>query len=182
MFFEVEHMFEAPIESVEAAMFHPDYYDTLAEQRDVLHGLEAQSQEDSGVQIRRRMHYRPKPAFDHIGPKRVPAHWFEFVEESTWDKAARKLTFDNVPITEKVKARFVNHGEIVLEEIGPGKTRRRARAELRLQNLPLMLRALAPLAEQMIAKEAQKLLEAEARVLRTFLASGRAPSVRPDAG
>jgi hypothetical protein len=182
MFFEVEHLFEAPIESVEAAMFHPEYYDSLGEQHDVLHGLSAESQEDSGAHIHRRVHYRPKPAFDHIGPKRVPAHWFEFVEESTWDKRTRKLTFDNVPVTDKVKARFMNHGEITLEEIAPGKTRRRARAELRLTNLPLMLRALAPLAEQMIAREAKKLLEAEARVLRSFLATGRTASVRPSLG
>ena len=56
MFFEVEHLFEAPIESVEAAMFHPDYYDTLGEQHDVLLGLSRESQEESGVQIRRRVH------------------------------------------------------------------------------------------------------------------------------
>jgi hypothetical protein len=159
-------------------MFHPDYYDTLGAQEDVLRGLSKQSQEESAEEIRRRVHYRPRPAFDHIGPKRVPPDWFEFVEESTWDKASRKLTFDNVPVTDKVKRRLVNHGEIVLEEVSPGKTRRRARAELRLQNLPLMLRALAPLAEQMIAREAKKLLEAEARVLRSFLAE-RAESVRP---
>ena len=51
------------------------------------------------------MHYKPRPAFDRIGPKKVPAHWFEFVEESAWEKATRKLVFDNVPFTEKVARR-----------------------------------------------------------------------------
>lgn len=179
MFFEVEHIFDAPVEAVEAAMFHPDYYDYLREQTDVLDGLSPESHEDVGDHIKRRVHYRPRPAFDHIGPKKVPPQWFEFVEQSTWDKAARKLVFANVPVTDKVARRFVNQGEIVLEQIAPGKTRRRARAELRLHNLPLMLRPLAGIAEQMIAREAKKLLENEARALHHFIASGK--SQRPPA-
>jgi hypothetical protein len=179
MFFEVEHIFDAPVEAVEAAMFHPDYYAFLQQQKDVLDGVSPEAQEDSGSQIKRRVHYKPRPAFDHIGPKKVPAHWFEFIEESTWDKATRKLVFDNVPITDKVARRFVNHGEILLERLSPERTRRRARAELRLHNLPLMLRPLAGLAEQMIAREAKKLIENEARALGEFLEAGK--SVRPPA-
>jgi hypothetical protein len=180
MFFEVEHIFDAPLEAVEAAMFHPDYYAFLQTQKDVLEGVSPETQEESGSHIKRRMHYRPRPAFDHIGPKKVPPHWFEFVEESTWDKAKRKLVFDNVPCTDKVARRFVNHGEILLERITPERTRRRARAELRLHNLPLMLRPLAGLAEQMIAREAKKLIESEARALGVFLEAGK--SVRPPSG
>jgi hypothetical protein len=179
MFFEVEHIFDAPVEAVEAAMFHPDYYAFLEQQKDVLDGVSPREQEDSGGHIKRRMHYKPRPAFDHIGPKKVPAHWFEFIEESTWDKATRKLVFDNVPVTDKVARRFVNHGEILLERLTPTRTRRRARAELRLHNLPLMLRPLAGLAEQMIAREAKKLIENEARALGEFLEAGK--SVRPNA-
>jgi hypothetical protein len=179
MFFEVEHFFDASVEAVEAAMFHPDYFAFLRSQTDVLDGLSAESHEDSGSQIKRRIHYRPRPAFDHIGPKKVPPDWFEFVEESTWDKASRKLVFDNVPCTDKVARRFVSRGEVVLEQVSPGKTRRRTRAELLLHNLPLMLRPLAKLAEQMLAREAKKMLESEARVLDHFIASGK--SQRPPA-
>lgn len=171
MFFEVEHIFDAPVEAVEAAMFHPEYYAYLGAQSDVLEGLSPQVHEDSGDRIKRRVRYRPRPAFDHIGPKKVPPHWFEFVEESTWDKRARKLVFDNVPCAEKVARRFVNKGEIVLEVVSPQKTRRRARLELRLHNLPLMLRPFSSLAEQMLAREARKMLESEARALGAFLAA-----------
>jgi hypothetical protein len=76
-----------------------------------------------------------------------------------------------------VARRFVSHGEIMLEQITPERTRRRARAELRLHNLPLMLRPLAGLAEQMLAREAKKLIENEARALGEFLEAGK--SVRP---
>lgn len=169
MFFEVEHEFEAPVEAVEAAMFHPDYYAYLLAHHDVLTGLVPQTQQDSKDEIRRKVHYTPRPVFDHVGPKKIPPEWFEFVEESTWHKRDRKLTFDNVPCTDKVARRFSNRGEIVLEAISPTRTRRRARAELKLHNLPFMLRPLSGMVEQLIAREARKLLETEARVLRQWL-------------
>jgi hypothetical protein len=183
MQFEVEHEFDAPVEAVEAAMFHPEYYAFLLERHDVLTGLSPEVHEEDDSEIRRRVHYTPRAVFDHIGPKKVPPHWFEFVEQSTWDKGRRTLRFDNVPCTEKVAQRFVNRGEIVFEAVGPGRTRRRARAELKLQNLPLMLRPLAKLAEQMIAREAKKLLETEARVLGEWLVkrSTPPPPLDPDA-
>jgi len=112
-------------------------------------------------------------AFDRIGPKKIPPEWFEFIEDSCWDKASHKLTFDNVPVTNKVAFRFTNRGSIQLSELQPGKTVRRAHAELKLQNLPFMLRPMGALAEQMIAREARKLLEAEAEVLGQWLAEGR---------
>src|SRR4051794_11800692 len=169
MHFEVEHVFDAPIEVVELAMFHPDYYAFLRSRQEVLSGVAPQTREEDRSSITRRVHYKPKPAFDHIGPKKVPPEWFEFVEQSKWDKTTRKLTFDNVPCTDKVARRLTTHGEMVLEQLPSGKTRRRARAELKVQNLPFMLRPLAGVAEQMLAREAKKLLEEEARVLGEFL-------------
>jgi hypothetical protein len=169
MRFEVEHVFEAPVEAVEAAMFHPDYYPFLRERHDVLNDVTPQSREEVDGLVKRRVLYKPRAVFEHIGPKRVPPHWFEFIEESTWDSRRRTLSFDNVPCTDKVARRFTNHGEIVLEQVAPGRTVRRAKAELKLHNLPLLLRPLGPLAEQMIAHEAKKLLAAEADVLHAFL-------------
>jgi len=174
MFFEVEHVFEAPVEAVEAAMFHPDYYAYLLARHDVLTDLVPESQEDSKDRITRRVHYTPRPLFDHVGPKKIPPEWFEFVEESTWHKGERKLTFENVPCTDKVARRFSNRGEIVLEALSPTRTRRRARAELKLQNLPFMLRPLSGMVEQLIAREARRLLETEARVLRAWLSDRQA--------
>jgi hypothetical protein len=169
MHFEVEHVFEASVEAVEAAMFHPGYYAFLLARHDVLTGVTPQSREEGEGEIRRRVHYTPRAVFDHVGPKKIPPEWFEFIEESTWNKRQRKLTFDNVPCTDKVARRFSNHGEIVLEALSPTRTRRRARAELKLHNLPFMLKPLTGVVEQLIAREARRLLETEARVLREWL-------------
>jgi hypothetical protein len=170
MHFEVEHVFDAPVEAVEAAMFNPVYASFLLARSDLLKSHAVHSFEDDGMHIRRRVQHAPKPSFDRIGSKKVPPEWFEFVEESTWDRGARKLTFTNVPIEDKIARRLVNRGEVTLEALSPGKTKRIARAEIKLHDLPLLARPFAPLVEQMLAREARRMFEAEAEVMREWLA------------
>jgi hypothetical protein len=169
MYFEVEHVFEAPIETVEAAMFHPEYPDFLRAHHEVLSSVKLESVEDDGAQVRRRVHYAPLPAFEHLGPKKVPAHWFEFIDESVWDKHQRKLVFSHQPVAQQVRERLTTRGEIVLEEVAPGRTRRRTRTEIKVQNLPFMLKPFSPVAEQLLSREAKRMLDAEARVLDQWL-------------
>ncbi|MEY4511053.1 MAG: hypothetical protein RLZZ450_3175 [Pseudomonadota bacterium] len=171
MHFEVEHVFDAPIAAVEAAMFNPSYASFLLERSDLLKSQALQSFEDDGMHIRRRVQHAPKPSFDHIGSKKVPPEWFEFVEESIWDRGTRKLTFKNVPIEDKIASRLINRGEITLVEVSPGKTKRVARAEIKIHDLPLLARPFAPLVEQILAREARRMFEAEAEVMREWLAT-----------
>jgi hypothetical protein len=172
MYFEVEHILEAPVESIEAAMFHPDYLSYLVAHHEILTGAHPQALEESPVQIKRRVHYVARPVFDHVGFKEIPSTWFEFVESSTWDKRTRTLAFHNVPVADKVAERFLNKGEIQLSPLPSGKTRRRTKAEIKLHSLPLLVRPMAGMVEQMIAREAKRLLEIEARVLNQWVASG----------
>jgi hypothetical protein len=169
MYFQVEHLFEAPLEVVEAAMFHPDYPAFLRANHEVLTGISPQSREDDGARLHRRIHFAPLPAFEHIGPKKVPAHWFEFIEESVWDKHQRKLVFDHVPIAEQVRSRLSTHGESVLERMPDGRTRRRTSAHIQLKNLPFMLRPFSPVAEQLLSREAKRMIDGEARVFSEWL-------------
>jgi hypothetical protein len=169
MHFEVEHVFDAAIEHVETAMFHPDYAAFLIEHSDVLASAALKSFEDDGLRIRRRVLLAPRPAFDHIGSKKVPPEWFEFIEQSTWDRQSRTLSFDNIPIAREVASRVINRGEVVLQSVGAHKTRRVARAEIKLHGLPLLARPFAPLVEQMLAREARRMLDGEANALRAWL-------------
>jgi hypothetical protein len=175
MHFEVEHVFDAPIEDVETAMFHPDYAAFLIEHSDVLCSAALQSFEDDGLRIRRSVQLAPRPAFDHIGSKKVPPEWFVFVEQSTWDRKSRTLSFDNVPLTREVASRVINRGEVTLEAVSAGQTRRRARAEIKVHGLPLLARPFAPLIEQMLAREARRMLEGEADAMRAWLRKHGAP-------
>jgi hypothetical protein len=170
MHFEVEHVFDAPIEIVEAAMFHPDYATFLVEQSDLINHADLKSLEDDGLHIRRRVQVAPVPSFDRIGTRKVPPEWFEFVEESVWDRKGRKLQFQNIPVFEEIARRLTNRGEVSLEVASAGKTRRRTQGEVRIQNLPLIVKPLTGLVESMLAREAKRMLDAEANILRTFLA------------
>jgi hypothetical protein len=140
---------------------------------EILTGAQPEHFEDDSLQITRRVHYKARPAFDHVGFKEVPPSWFEFVEQSTWDKRSHKLAFQNVPVADKVAERFLNRGEISLEALPSGKTRRRTKAEIKLHSLPLLARPMAPMVEQMIAREAKRLLEIEARLLNEWAAKSR---------
>lgn len=169
MHFEVEHVFDAPVEAVEAAMFNPVYAAFLIERSDVLSGQAVESIEDDGLHVRRRVQHAAKPSFDRIGTKKVPPEWFEFVEESTWDRGLRKLTFNNIPTTDKIASKLTNRGEVTLIEVSPGKTKRVARGEIKVHDLPLLARPFAPLVEQILAREAKRMFEAEAIVMREWL-------------
>lgn len=171
MNFEVEHVFDAPVEAVEAAMFHPQYATFLLERSDVLNQHAVRSFEDDGLHITRTVFLAPKPAFDKIGNRNVPPEWFELVEESTYDRRERKLSVRNVPLTDKIARRLINRGEVRLESLGNGKTRRVARCEIKVHDLPLLARPFTGMIEQLLAKEAKRMIEAEAAVMREWLSS-----------
>lgn len=181
MHFEVEHVFDAPIEQVEAAMFHPDYAAFLIEHSDVLNSAALKSFEDDGLRIHRRVQLAPRPAFDHIGSKKVPPEWFEFVEQSTWDRKSRTLSFDNIPLAREVATRVINRGSVTLEATSTGAARRRARVEIKVHGLPLLAKPFAPLIEQMLAREARRMLDGEADAMRAWLAKHHASAVQPQA-
>jgi hypothetical protein len=169
MHFEVEHFFDAPIEIVEAAIFNPDYVGFLVEHSDLLTSVSVQSFEDDGASLRRRVQLSPRPAFDRIGTKKIPPEWFVFTEQSTWSRRDRRLSFENVPKAPEVARRVINRGEVSLEVLSAGRTRRCTRGEIKVHNLPLLARPLIPLIEQMLVREARRMLDGEAEALRSWL-------------
>lgn len=173
MNFEIEHVFDASVEAVETAMFSPDYTSFLLTTSDLLAKAALAAFEDDGLHIRRRVHVVPRPGFDRIGAARVPPEWFEYTEEAVWDRQHRKLSFVNIPALEPIANRVDNRGEITLEALTPERTRRRAQGVVKLHNMPLLAKPLVPLVERMLAQEATRMLNAEAQVLRQWLASQR---------
>jgi hypothetical protein len=144
----------------------------------VLNQHAMRSFEDDGLHITRTVFMAPKPAFDKIGNKNVPPEWFELVEESTYDRRERKLSVNNVPLTDKIARRLINRGEIRLESLGNGKTRRIAKCEIKVHDLPLLARPFTGMIEQLLAKEAKRMIEAEASVMREYLAANNGAVVQ----
>jgi hypothetical protein len=169
MYLELEHVFDAPLAAVEAAMLHPDYPSFLVAHHAELSGVSPQSLEDDGAHVRRRIHFAPRPVFEHFGPTKVPPDWFEFVEESVWDRREHRLVFDHIPTQDKVRRRLTTRGEMLFSALGPTQTRRLARTEIKVANLPFMLRPMGSMAEQLLSREARRMYDAEARVLSAWL-------------
>lgn len=168
MKFEISQRIQASVEEVEKAMLHPDYTKFLLENHGVL--LEAQALEvkDEGDRVRRRIRYRPKPVIKSVGPKEIPPEWFAFVEESTWDKKRKELTFRNVPTSHSISNMLVNTGTLKLRDAGNGVTERSMHGEITIK-VPFLLKPLAMIAEKIIQSEGIKILEGEVPVLNRFV-------------
>lgn len=169
MKFESRQRINGTVAEVEAALLDERYTPYLLQHHGVL--LEAQQLEknDGGGTVTRKIRYRPKPVIESIGPKKVPAEWFAFVESSTWDKGAKRLKFTNTPTSNKISSMLVNTGTITLKDAGNGQTERFTEGEISLK-LPFLLKMLAPIAEAIIQREGLKILDGELPVLNKFIA------------
>jgi len=169
MRFEVKQRIQGTVEEVEKAMLEPRYLDFLLRHHGVL--LEAQSleQKQDGSLVRRKIRYRPKPVIASIGPKPVPTEWFAFIENSTYDRNRKELSFSNVPTTERISKMLVNTGTLRLRAGAPGQTERTLEGEIKLV-LPFLLKPLAFIGERLIHAEGLKILDGEVPVLNRFIA------------
>jgi hypothetical protein len=169
MHFEFTHTFQAPVAAVQKAMLDERFPAFLLQHHGKMEEAVVLERKDEGQTVRRRVRYRPRPIIESVGPKKIPPEYLAFVEESTFDLAGSRLEFRNVPTVAGVAKHLVNRGTMTFRDVG-GKCERRTQGSLEIVELPFLLRPLGPIAERIIHGEAQKLLDAEARVLAQFLA------------
>ena len=167
MKFDVKQRVQGSVDEVERALLHPEYLDFLLQHHAVLQEAQALEIQDEGERIRRRIRYRPKPVIKHVGPKEIPPEWFAFVEESTWDKARKELTFRNVPTSKAIGNMLVNTGTLRLRGID-GATELSMQGEIHIK-VPFILKPLALIAEKIIQQEGIKILDANLPVLNRFV-------------
>ena len=149
-----------------------------AQRRFGVRTLVAESQEplervEENGRVRRRVKYVPAPLIESIGLKKVDPAWMAWVEESTYDRAAHRLEFRNVPVVGKVRDLIENGGTLALREAGPAATERVIEGELRVKVF-----LVGKIAEKVIYANAGKILEDEARALAAFLAASARPTGR----
>ena len=172
MRFEKRQFLDGTVEEVERAMLDPRYLDYLLQHHGVLLEVQALERTEEGSLVRRRVRYRPRPVIPSVGPKQVPPEWFAFVEQSTYDRNRKEMTFSNVPTSHAISRMLVNTGSLRLRPSG-GRTERTLEGEIKLQ-LPFLLKPLAMIGERLIHAEGLKILDAEAPVLNRFLGEVRA--------
>jgi len=157
------------VEEVEKAMLEPKYFDFLLKHHGVLLEVQPLERKEEGPLVRRKVRYRPKPVIASIGPKAVPTEWFAFIENSTYDRNRKELSFSNVPTTPKISKMLVNTGTLRLRAGAPGQTERTLEGEIKLV-LPFLLKPLAIIGERVIHGEGLKILDGELPVLNRFIA------------
>src|SRR4030095_12259681 len=114
MRFEKRQFLEGTVEEVERAMLDPRYLDYLLQHHGVLLEVQALERKEEGPLVRRRVRYRPRPVIPSVGPKQVPPEWFAFVEQSTYDRNRKEMTFSNVPTSHSISRMLVNTGTLRL--------------------------------------------------------------------
>jgi Protein of unknown function (DUF2505) len=164
MKFELKHTFDAPVDAVIAAMFDPKLFDHLKANMKTIQAIDPiERTEDDGT-IRRRTRYTPVPLIKKIGPKQVPPGAMAFVEDSRFDKRARRLEFENIPDMSTLRKLLVNRGTISFRDAGGGRSERTVEGELVVKVF-----LIGKLAEKIIYNEAEKILNEEASALHSFI-------------
>ena len=172
MRFEKRQFLDGTVDEVERAMLDPRYLDYLLQHHAVLLEVQALEHKEEGFLVRRRVRYRPRPVIPSVGPKQVPPEWFAFVEQSTYDRNRKEMTFSNIPTSQAISRMLVNTGSLRLRPSGT-RTERTLEGEIKLQ-LPFLLKPLAMIGERLIHSEGLKILDAEAPVLNRWMAELRA--------
>lgn len=167
MKFQVTQHIEGTLEETERAMFDERYPPFLLKHHGVLLEVQPLQRKDENHVLRRQVRYRPKPVIRSVGPKPVPPEWFAFIENSTYDRNRKELSFSNVPTTQRISRMLVNTGVLRLRGAG-NATERTLEGEIKL-NLPFLLKPLAMVGERLIHSEGLKILDGEVPVLNRFI-------------
>ena len=129
-------------------MLDPRYLDYLLQHHGVLLEVQALERTEEGPRVRRRVRYRPTTCHPvGRGPSQSP-EWFAFVEQSTYDRSRKEMTFSNVPTSGAISRMLMNTGTLRLRPSGGG-TERTVEGESSCE-LPFLLKPLAMIGERLI--------------------------------
>ena len=175
MKFELKHTFDAPVDAVMDAMSDPAFPDFMKSHMKLMSDIKPIDRKEEGGRLSWRLRCVPVPMIKKVGPKEVPPEALAFVQESTIDRTAKRINFKNVAEHPKVLKHLENSGTFSFRDLG-GKTERTITGELKVTNLPFLLKPLGGIAERIIYSNAEDLLNEEAKVFGEFLKTRGAPA------
>lgn len=175
MRFELKHTFDAPVDAVIDAMTDPAFPDFMKSHMKLMSDIKSIDRKQEGEQLSWRLRCVPVPMIKRVGPKEVPPEALAFVQESTIDRAQKRISFRNVAEHPRVLKHLENSGSFSFRDVG-GKTERTISGELKVTNLPFLLKPLGGIAERLIYSNAENLLNEEAKVFGEFLKARTQPA------
>ena len=170
MHFELKHTFEASVDEVIEAMSDPKFAEFMKANMKMMSDIKPLDRKEQGGRLEWKLRCVPTPIIRSVGPKEIPPEALAFVQESSLDRGSKRLSFKNVAEHPRVNKHLENSGSITFRDVG-GKTERTMAGDLKVTNLPFLLRPLGALAERIIYSKAQDLLNEEAQVFTAFLKS-----------
>jgi hypothetical protein len=168
MKFELKHTFDAPVDQVIDAMTDPAFPEFMKTHMKLMSDIKSVDRKEDGGRLSWRLRCVPVPMIKRVGTKEIPPEALAFVQESTIDRAAQRIDFKNVAEHPKVLRHLENAGSFSFRDLG-GRTERVIKGELKVTNLPFLLRPLGVIAERIIYSNAENLLNEEASVFGEFL-------------
>ena len=168
MKFELKHTFDAPVDAVIDAMTDPAFPDFMKQHMKLMSDIKPVDRKQEGDRLAWKLRCVPVPMIKRVGPKEVPPEALAFVQESTIDRAGKRISFKNVAEHPAVNKHLENSGAFSFRDLG-GRTERTISGELKVTNLPFLLKPLGPIAERLIYSNAENLLNEEAKVFGEFL-------------
>lgn len=168
MRFELKHTFEAGVDAVIEGYTDPAFPEYMKQHMKSMSDIRPIDRHDAAGQLKWRLRCVPTPIIRKVGPKEVPPEALAFVQETSFDRAQKRATFRNIAEHHAVVKHLESNGAISFRDLG-GRTERVMTGELKIINLPFLLKFLAPIAEQIIYSNAEKLLQEEAQVFTQFL-------------
>jgi hypothetical protein len=173
MHFELKHTFEASVDEVIEAMTDPAFPGYMKQHMKMMSDIKPIDRKEQPGRLEWRLRCVPVPLIKRVGPKEVPPEALAFIQESTLDREAKRLSFRNVAEHPRVLKHLESSGQFSFRDAG-GRTERTITGELKVTNLPFLLKPLAVLAERLIFSNAQDLLNEEAKVFTEFLKTRKA--------
>jgi hypothetical protein len=170
MKYELKHTFDAPVDTVIEAMSDPAFPEFMKSHMKLMSDIRPIDRKEEGGRLSWKLRCVPVPMIKKVGPKEVPPEALAFVQESTIDRAAKRITYKNVAEHPKVLKHLESSGSFTFRDVG-GKTERLISGELKVTNLPFLLKPLGGIAERLIYSNAEDLLNEEAKVFGEFLKS-----------
>lgn len=166
MKFEYRHVFDVNVDTLIKSVFDPDLGPYLTEKMTTIVSIEALERTEDDSKIVRRVKYVPVPMIKKVGPKNITPESMQFIEESSFDKATKVMTFTNIPTHPKIRAKLSNSGKMEFRSQGANRSERVMHGELKVK-FPL----LGGIAERIIAKNGKKMLDEEASALAQYIRS-----------
>jgi hypothetical protein len=164
MRFEIVHTFKHSVAAVEEALLDPATFEALAPRMKTIIAVEPLESGEEGGVVRRRVRYVPAPLIKRVGTLKVEPRWMEWIEESQYDRATRRMEFRNIPRVVRIANLLENTGTLQLTETPGGGTRRVVSGEIRVK-----VRLVGRIAEKIIQRQGLGILAEEARVFAQIL-------------